>query len=310
MKKLRTYYFVVCCICTAVFGCSDEQSGYVAPPQNDWGIKARIDSISWIPGDPAVFKFDYNSDNKVKGYTIETGWSSIAGLDSVVFDYQPDKITARMSFLKDMALVGRVKMKVTGWFYLQDGKIVCASIPLGFRENLRDSIIYHYDGDKLSRYEVYEVQYPAESTPTSYFCYVQNLNWQNDDLIGMSAVNGSETIYDTSFAYDTHSHTVLLPYMSFEYLLDSDRTYISVLANMGYFGVLPKHEITEILVTRKNAYRYQMQIDYHYGQDNLPFSFDFHYWEWYKFTNEQGGDNQWNVRKSQWENGLKVFWLL
>lgn len=311
MKIIIRYYFALFCFCIAIAGCSDEQTDGTIPSKNNWGAKERIDSIVWRPEDPAVFKFDYNLENKVKAYKIETARSNIAGPDSVTFDYLPEKITARMSFLKETSWGGLVKQKTTGTFYLHDGKIVCASLPICDTELIRDSIIYHYDGDKLSNYEVYEVNIRNTESPGT-LCYVQNFSWNNDDLVSMSAIKDSETIYETSFTYNTNTLTALLPYMSFEYLLDSNRTYISVLANMGFFGVLPKHELTEIVVTRKETdYRYQVQIDYHYGTDGLPLTYDFHHTEWYyglPFFAGQDGDKQWNIAKSQSSNGIKVIW--
>ncbi len=307
MKKNIILIILAAVLCN--IGCSNDQNNEAAPPQKINGAKARIDSISLYPEDPATFKFNYNSDNKVKDYRFANGWDNIYGSDSVAFDYQPDKIAARMSFLMDGSFGLKTKQKLTGRFYLKDGKIICASIPIGYLEQVRDSIIYHYDGDKLSNYEVYEVS-GSQNGPTSSLCYVQTLKWQDDDLISMSAVKDSETLYETTFAYNTHAFTAFLPYMSFEYLLDTKRTYISVLANMGYFGVLPKHELTEIVIERLNIKtKYQVKIDYQYGSDGLPLGYDFYYNQWYwgqPFFSGQDDNEEWNLTNSQHTVGFKV----
>lgn len=307
MKKNIILIILAAVLCN--IGCSNDQNNEVAPPQKTDGAKARIDSISLYPEDPATFKFNYNSDNKVKDYRFANGWDNIYGSDFVAFDYQPDKIAARMSFLMDSSFGLKTKQKLTGRFYLKGGKIICASIPIGYLEQVRDSIIYHYEGDKLSSYEVYEVS-GSQNGPTSSLCYVQTLKWQDDDLISMSAVKNSETLYETTFAYNTHAFTAFLPYMSFEYLLDTKRTYISVLANMGYFGVLPKHELTEIVIERLNIKnKYQVKIDYQYGSDGLPLGYDFYYNQWYwgqPFFSGQESNEEWNLTNSQHTVGFKV----
>lgn len=307
MKKNIILIILAAVLCN--IGCSNDQNNEAAPPQKINGAKVRIDSISLYPEDPATFKFNYNSDNKVKDYWFANGWDNIYGSDSIAFDYQPERITTRMSFLKDLQYGLKTKQKLTGRFYLKDGKIICASIPIGYIEQVRDSIIYHYDGDKLSSYEVYEVS-GSQNGPTSSLCYVQTLKWQDDDLISMSAVKNSETLYETTFAYNTHAFTAFLPYMSFEYLLDTKRTYISVLANMGYFGVLPKHELTEIVIERLNIKtKYQVKIDYQYGADGLPLGYDFYYNQWYwgqPFFSGQESNEEWNLTNSQHTVGFKV----
>ena len=87
--RIKVCLLMMCSMCMILAGCSSEDdSGVVAPLENN-GATARMDSISYLPGDPAVFKFNYDSEYKVKNYWMEQGWSNYFGADSVVFSYQP-----------------------------------------------------------------------------------------------------------------------------------------------------------------------------------------------------------------------------
>lgn len=252
---------------------NDDESKDRTPVAADGSAKVRIDSIG-IPGNPPVFKFDYDSNGRVTGYFQENGWSNIYGADSVNFDYEADRIVARMSYLKEGFSGLRMKVKQTARFYLKQGRIVSASLPIGMYETLRDSVLYYYEADKLSRYEVYEVL--SEKTPQ--LKYEQRLLWNDSELAGMTATRDSETIYETSFFYNNHDLTALLPYMSFDCLLDNDKTYMSVLANMGCFGMLPSHDLSEITVVEHTSgyqYKYQCQVSWNYTANGLPDSFDY-----------------------------------
>ena len=66
MKKNIILIILAAVLCN--IGCSNDQNNEAAPPQKINGAKTRIDSISLYPEDPATFKFNYNSDNKVKDY--------------------------------------------------------------------------------------------------------------------------------------------------------------------------------------------------------------------------------------------------
>ena len=311
--RIKVCLLMMCSMCMILAGCSSEDDGGAVAPLENNGATARMDSISYLPGDPAVFKFNYDSEYKVKNYWMEQGWSNYFGADSVVFSYQPDKIVATMSFLDEVGFGMRDKQKTTATFYLHGGRIVGASIPIDNRENMRDSIVYHYNAGRLANYDVYERGIRDDSESSAFFCYTQNLKWQGDDLISMTAVKDSETLYETSFTYSSHTLTALLPYMSFEYLLDSKRTYMSVLANMGYFGVLPQHELTDILIIKMRdvKQKYQLQIDYQYGSNGLPSGYDYHYWNWYwgqPFFSEQEANEQWNLSESRKIEGFRICW--
>ena len=289
---------------------SDDGNNIVEPTPVNWSAKFRIDSITGYPGDPALYKFDYNADNKVTGYFLENGWSNFYGADSVTFDYQQDRIVANMSFLKKVGVGDiRTKVKRTATFYLQGGMIVSASMPLQMHETLKDSIRYYYEGGKLSKYAVYEVV--PDKTPL--LKYEQHLLWDDVELSGMTATKDNETVYETIFTYNDHAFTALLPYMTFDYLLDNDKTYMSVLANMGYFGMLPRHDLSAITIyDKKLQYRYQNQISYTYAANGLPESFDYKYVKAFSGfepeTWQVVDDDGWQTTESRYTTGLRVAW--
>ena len=297
-------------ICIASCSSSDDDNN-VEPTPADTSVQARIDSIALPSDDPALFKFDYDK-NKVKNYAINVRWlwTKTFGRDSVTFDYLQDRIVANMSFLKETGSWGmHAKVKRTATFYLQGGMIVAASLPLQMHETLKDSIQYYYEGGKLSKYTVYEVT-PAAAP---FFKYEQRLLWNDVELTGMTATKDGETIYETTFTYNDHAFSALLPYMTFDYQLDNDKTYISVLANMGYFGMLPRHDLSAITIFDKRVhYRHQCQISYNYAANGLPDSFDYKYVkafsgyepETWQVVVEDG----WQTTESQNITGVRVAW--
>ena len=300
MKKIFLYLSLIIIVLT---GCNSDDT--TARPDVPGKVAMRIDSISDILDGESLFHFDYDAQHRVKECRKTWGTTVPEKSDTISFHYDRGRIVLHMILyrrLMSMAPVARFTPYCI--FYTKDGKIVSGSMPFDIsHDRLRDSIAYSYTDNKLTGYEVY-ITLDGNVMGTKY---VQRLNWQGDDLKDMLATQDGEKYFETVFHYNDHLLTALLPFMSFDYLMDHDRTYISVLANMGYFGTLPKHELTGLTMASNNK-KYELQIDYHYGATPLPEAFDYEYK--YSAANVLDVQSDWLVVESEKVLNLPLVWVI
>lgn len=103
--------------------------------------------------------------------------------------------------------------------------------------------------------------------------------------------------------------TVLLPDLTLNNINDRGYTFLTVLANMGYFGQLPANEISSIKEVSSFGYFQNvrsMEIAYNYDADGLPTTYDTHFQLWKNELPHLDADNNMTEEQTHLVQELKM----
>ncbi len=283
--KRSVLWLTVIALNMALIACSADSERTDDTNSDCYAAESLIDSIGFIPTDPATFKFYYDQEGRVTKYRMNTAYSNtVLGSDTVTFDYKDGAIVMQMRLLK-FAFNGYAPYKEpsTGTFYLRNGLISC-SVILNTGTHYKDSVVYQYDQGRLASFKAYRTHIDLA---TKYdLNYVMQTKWTGGNLTGMTGLDGNgDLTYEVTYTYGEHPLRALLPYLTFDYMLDNDKTYISVLANMGLFGKLPEKELLATnIVCPQRRLRYEGKFVFQYDTQGLPLMYEVYQDTWYKGT--------------------------
>ena len=235
--------------------------------------KAFLDCVTY--GQEALISYQYDAQGRITLLTEGNGYHNSLGYDSVHFSY-PDlnTIIAKRSWISkdNNGLYAYMRRNAQSVFYLKNDLIVQAVIGWDSRYPIKDSIVFEYDGQQLSKC----MRYEKSSSGDGGLVETSNFTWsagKNLERIDVASINESNS-YVVSYTYDDTFAKAIIPYAALDFVAATLSTehasaYLTALANMGCFGQTPRNEIRSITVHYYN----QTYQDF-FTNENLEYKFN------------------------------------
>lgn len=304
-----------------IISCTDDDDIDMDAQRQNWtNASVRLDSIVFF----GTTKFFYDNKGRiirsVKSNGEDLDVDPNFGADSINFTYNNNIILADccwLVYINDIPSGKRLmKWHPQNRFYLNDGKIARAVYYYNYQGTYhnyftKDSICYLYKDNRLSkmvRYRTYgnyerigirnEQLEPSVTSMT--------VNWEDGMITSIMCVGNTNYRIDYSY-YKDKKAKAFNPYTTQEYVETNNFLLPGLMWMMGYLGVCPSYELSQIKVTYEKKDDYPWLQPKNYGAD---YTYQYQLYdvdtvmEYSRWAEDEDGTNSVFLRMS----GIGLYW--